>query len=286
MKKVNLSSGLSSYQIKLIAVFFMTLYNLASYGGNLDFISNHSTLLCVLGQTSGPLFLYMLTESIRYTKNRRYFLVRLYLGAIGVGIFTSLTNLYTGHSVGIFRSDNVMFSYFYTALYIISIEKIIKGFQEHCKRNILHGFIGILVTIIIHIIVVNIRPHIVDNMYSASWFDSILTSPMYVEYTPMFILLGILMYFLNGRLQKAIAVLLFSLISSNYWLADFCISTPISTFFNYPQRYMSLALLFILLYNGTRGKEHKAFFYTYYPLHRYCIALIAFAIKKFALSFS
>jgi hypothetical protein len=37
--------------------------------------------------------------------------------------------------------------------------------------------------------------------------------------------------------------------------------------FGYPQWFMICAIPIILLYNGEKGKENKAFFYLFYPLH-------------------
>lgn len=44
---------------------------------------------------------------------------------------------------------------------------------------------------------------------------------------------------------------------------------------------MILALPFMLLYNGRRGGEHKYFFYLYYPLHQFVIA-VAFELLRLA----
>lgn len=280
MKKVNFNGGLSSYQIKLIAVFFMTLGNLAAYGGELKFVSNYSMVLSMLGTISAPLFLYMLTESIHHTRNKQHFLFRLYYAAICVGLFTTLSNICTGNIVGFYRQDNIIFTYFYTALYIISIERIIYGLRSHIKAEINFGMLGIIASLIAHLIVVFLRSTFVDNIYSAAWFDSFIESPLYVEYTSIFILLGILIYFSKAKWQKALVVFLFSLLSSSDMLESHFISTPISTFFNYPRHFMAFAIPFMLLYNGTRGKENKSFFYIYYPFHRYCISLLAFIINR------
>ena len=46
------------------------------------------------------------------------------------------------------------------------------------------------------------------------------------------------------------------------------------------QCFMILALPLLLLYNGKRGKAHKAFFYIYYPAHIYALYLM----QQFVLS--
>ena len=42
---------------------------------------------------------------------------------------------------------------------------------------------------------------------------------------------------------------------------------------------MILALPFMLLYNGEKGKAHKSLFYVYYPLHRNLLSFVGVLIK-------
>ena len=42
---------------------------------------------------------------------------------------------------------------------------------------------------------------------------------------------------------------------------------------------MALALPFMLLYNGQRGRGPKWFFYIYYPAHRYVISVVETAVQ-------
>lgn len=69
---------LSAYQIKIIALVFMTIDHIAAYGFEIPVISKYYSVLRILGRISAPLFLYMVTESVRYTNSRSKYLLRLY----------------------------------------------------------------------------------------------------------------------------------------------------------------------------------------------------------------
>ncbi len=279
IKRIYHKAGLTSNQVKLIAVFFMTLGNFAAYGGEIPAFSRFSTQLTILGKIAAPLFLYMLTESVHFTKSKGKFILRLYFSAVGVGLFTTITNLCTGRTVGIYRQDNILFTYLYVAVYIVLIEKIECGFVHKKRMDIAIGFLGILLTFLVHFFVVFVRPIVVSDLHSADWFDSFFTSPFYIEYTPVFILMGVVIYFLKNKWVKMFAFSLFAVLARSFFLEEVFNSTPVSTFFNSPQRYMILALPFMLMYNGQRGKECKVFFYMYYPVHRYIIAVLAFLAR-------
>lgn len=268
--------GLTSTQIKLIGALFMTLGSLVSYGYEIPGVSRFSVQLGLLGKIALPLFLYMLTESVHYTRSKPRFLLRLYIAAVGVGLFTTITNICTGSTVGIYRQNNILFTYFYTAVYIVLIEKILHGFSHRAAKEAVVGAAGIAATILIHFCIKLVQPIAAATRLGGDLFESFLVSPFFVEETPVVILMGILLYFLKAKWQKASLIAAAALLSRSRLLAGLCFSTPMSVFFNGPQLFMILAVPILLLYNGKRGSEKKAFFYCYYPLHRYVIAIVKF----------
>ena len=87
MKKIPqfAQNGLTSHQIKLIAMVFMTIDHIGAYGFEISCINDNYSLFRILGRIAAPLFLYMLTESIRYTHSMFTLILRLYIGAVRVG---------------------------------------------------------------------------------------------------------------------------------------------------------------------------------------------------------
>lgn len=280
--------GLTSYQLKIIALCTMTLDHLAAYGGEIPIFGHYAYTLRIVGRIAAPLFLFVLTESVRHTHNKIHYAVRLYFAAVAVGLFTTVTNHFLGSSIGRFSGNNILFTYFYTALYIILSEQLMKAVRG---KKVIDGIIcvlAILSTILPHYIslylsrVVYLNREIISSELAWDLVESFFVSPLRVEYSILFVIMGMLMYFASNKYWKAAILAVFSL---GCYLADFSLEiqdillriSP-DPYFGYPQRWMILAAPFILLYNGEKGKSHKWFFYAYYPIHRYLIAIIEFLV--------
>ncbi|MBR4291550.1 MAG: hypothetical protein IKT52_13075 [Oscillospiraceae bacterium] len=276
--------GLDAWQLKMIAVVFMTIDHLGAYGFEIPIFETYNTKLRLLGRIAMPLFLFALTESIRYTRNRKKFLLRLYLGAVGSGLFVTVTNFLFHDSIGSFINSNIFFTYFYVALYVILIEEIIRGIQEKAGKRIALGILGIAATCIPHILLVLlVKVNIMDygaSLYTAIAFQdlvcSFLESPIHVEYTILFVLMGIMMYFAKDKVKKAAVLFLFSVFCYVGGKVQAISTSSLCFVVGFPQYYMILAVPFLLLYNGEKGRGNKYFFYFYYPLHRYAISIAVY----------
>ncbi len=273
--------GLSSYQIKLFAVAFMTIDHLASYGHEIPFFYTHYNLLRTIGRIAAPLFFFVLTESIAHTKSKPKFLLRLYLAAVSVGLFTTVTNYFFGDTIGRFAQSNILFDYFYTALYIILIEQIILAIKEKSLKHGLLAFSGVAaigIMCLLCVLVDTISYSKLGLIPEQAWLlqdllTSFIASPFGPSYTVLFILMGIVMYFAKNKYGKAVVLVLVSGICYFGWNFEFLHNSIIGLVIGGNQPYMVLAVPFILLYNGEKGKGQKYFFYLYYPLHRYAISI-------------
>ena len=139
---------------------------------------------------------------------------------------------------------------------------MIEGIKAKQWKQSLLAFAGIAATSIPHFI----AREIYESPYAKyglspetvwtirDFAGSFVVSPLAAEYTILFVIMGILMYFAGNKYGKA-AVL------------------------GYPQYYMIFAVPFILLYNGEKGRGSKHFFYVYYPVHRYLISVVVFILK-------
>ena len=287
--KMRLGKGLNSHQIKLIAVIAMTIDHLGAYGFEIPVFDTYNAQLRLIGRIAMPLFLFVLTESVRHTRSRPRLLLRLYLAAVVCGLFTAVTNFLLGDTVGMFVQSNIFFTYFYVALYITLIEEIIAGRQEKDRRRILIGIGGIAATGIPHILLVLLDR--IDIMSCAGTWEgallisdlvqSFLASPIHVEYTFLYVILGILMYFAGSKYRKAAVLVAFGVGS---YLVSKLPAVRASLYYfvvGYPQYYMVLAAPVMLLYNGEKGRGSKYFFYAYYPLHRYAISVAVYFYQLF-----
>ena len=294
IKKV-FSKGLTSYQIKMLAVIFMTIDHLGAYGFEIPIFSAYNYQLRLIGRLAMPLFLFCLTDSIRYTRSRPRFLLRLYLTAVGVSVFTSVTNYFFGDTIGRFILANIIYTYLYVAIYTILIENILKAVQNReWKRGFL-SVAGIAATAIPHFLFQALASiPFVENgltfeqkMLIRDLIESFIKSPWGVDYTLLFVLMGVVMYFAKNKYGKAVVLVAFALLcyfaeraEGPFW--EWVLwNTPFYTVLGSLQSKMILAAPIMLLYNGQKGKESKWFFYWYYPLHRYVISIVQYLYLLF-----
>lgn len=292
-------AGLNAYQIKVIAVAAMTLDHLAAYGFEIPMIGSVYYRLRVIGRIAMPLFLFVLTDSIRYTRSRPRLLLRLYLAAAGTGLFTAVTNYIFGYTVGHFVMSNIFYTYLYVAIYVIMTEGILEAVKSRNWKKGLLSVAGILATAIPHFLWSFLLFRVDDTvlgmtleqrMLLRDLIESFVMSPWNVEYTLLFVLMGVMMYFARNKYGKAAVLVGFSMLcyfGNSLLLGDtplgtwLNLKTPIHTVMGVLQSRMILAVPLMLLYNGKKGKCSKWFFYLYYPLHRYAISVIAYLYLLF-----
>lgn len=265
---------LSAYQIKIIALVFMTIDHIAAYGFEIPVISKYYSVLRILGRISAPLFLYMVTESVRYTNSRSKYLLRLYFFAVITGVVTAVMNECYGDILGVYSQSNIFFTYFYTVLYIELIEKLLDAVSKKDWIWTLLAVVGILSTYVPHII----RQYFYKfgrELLIKDLFDSVIQSPLMVEYSPLFILLGILIYFSRTKWIKIFVFLIFCFVSHGCVIPGKFGGGYLSDFLGYPQYWMVLATPIMLLYNGEKGNYRRNYlFYIYYPVHIYVIIIL------------
>ena len=71
----------------------MTIDHLAAYGFEIPVFGAHFDTLRIIGRIAAPLFFFALTESVKHTRSKVRLILRLYLGAVGTGLFVAVTNL-------------------------------------------------------------------------------------------------------------------------------------------------------------------------------------------------
>lgn len=269
--------GLTAYQLKWIAVVLMTADHLAMIVEKIPALSSSATILRLLGRGAAPLFLFVLTESISHTRDKKRFLLRLYLAGALTSLFTTVTNLVFGDRL-IYTPGNIIFTYLYVAIYVYLIENLVRAWKERAGKKI-----ALWLGLLLATVVPELLWKFVDGLrmlpFSQHIFlrDDIVSGLLLrisqVEYSALFVLMGILLYFTRGnRKWQALVFLGFCTLSflgsradRDLWLFH--------QFFESQQFWMILALPMMLLYNGKRGRSDQYFFYLYYPIHRYLIAL-------------
>lgn len=283
-------NGLTSFQLKIIALICMTIDHIAAYGKNLFMLKDYFYYFRIIGRLAAPLFLFVLVQSVFHTKNKLKFIFRLYIAGVSVGLFQLITNFFLGDLFGTKASGNIIFTFFYIALYIYFIEKIIAAIKtKSLRQGLIHAFYVILsfLPYFLYELLYQAIPSDLSFKYATlirDFRDSFFPSNYHTEYGVVFILLGIILYFSKSKKKQCIVFACFCMLC----LATTLISIQstqgffFSLRFTYLTHYLDLkqccmifALPFMLLYNGQRGAKFKWLFYVYYPTHRYLISMIS-----------
>jgi len=278
--------GLTAFQIKMIALIIMTLDHIGAFGFDIPIVARYEGYLRGIGRLAAPLFLFLLVQSIYHTRSKPKFILRLYLAGMCVELFVTAMNLFLGEVFTYFTPGNILFTFFYVALYVFLMERLIAAWKQ---RNLAAFAVSIglaavpfILTIFSNVLCDAIIPpnasirviFLVSGLYK-----SLLPTFQSIDYGIGFVLLGVIMYFAGTKNRQCLvfavfcAVCMVGAIVAPYELyASFGFFT---TFFNVSQCRMIFALPIMLLYNGERGRKCKWFFYGYYPLHREIIFVIS-----------
>ena len=254
----------------------MTLDHIGAYQV-ISYNSGINDCLRIIGRIAAPLFLFIVVEGLRHTHSMQKYILRLYVAGIIIEIFNQLI----ARATGVFDFGNTLPTFFYVAYFVFCLEKI-KDNRSNIKEIIM-AFCGIAVPFLLVPLYVKLS----ENGLSAikTILSIFVPSPFTVEYSIIFVLLGMLWYFIDNKYINCAVFAVISLI---------CLVIPASSFFTIPlprflspaycnvfgmfvssQWLMCLSIPFMLLYNGERGRDMRWFFYIYYPVHAYLLFAIS-----------
>lgn len=265
-------NGINSFQMKCIGLFFMTIDHLEKY------VVKPSVgygLLTVLGRVAAPLFLFILINSVHYTRSKLKLAIRLYTAHAVISFFTIFLSYVKPQWFGGFTQIGILATFSYTVLFIYIIEKVIGSIKN---KKIAAAFFS-LSSGVFFVIFPFVLPFALFNS-NIEIINSIVPNILTVEYSPLFILMGICWYFFKGKRTQTVILVTFSILSligtyiinrSNTWL--------FTDFFNSAQFWMIAFFPLLLLYNENKGRSFQYFFYFYYPLHIYLLMVIGAIIK-------
>jgi len=270
--------SLNSFQIKLFALIIMTIDHIAFYQTFTTNIHiNYS--LRIIGRIAAPLFLFLIAKGLHHTRSKLKYIFRLYIASV----ITEITNTLFLKTLAINYSasvlGNIFTTFFYVAFYVYFIELIRENPKK--RKNIFIGTFALLFPLII--VVLNIM--LCQTPTGTAYWEVIrviLPSPLTVNYSILFVIMGITWYFINN---KYINVGILAIVSLLSFLIPEIQITQITPYFNAhtlfvnPQWCMFLAIPFILLYNGQKGTNTKYFFYFYYPLHQYFLFFLYLLVR-------
>lgn len=265
--KTSSFQGLAATALKIIALIIMTIDHVGAFCPNVPAVAPMVTQLRIIGRIAAPIFLFCAAESLRYTRDKRLYLKRLYLASVCVGLLHALMAQLLDCSF-----SNIFQSFAWLAALVIVLEEIREGIKEKAYGKALGYFLGFGLLVTLSVLVSELMLRL-DFQYAyllRNIVGAVINSPVQVEYSVGFIVLGAIWYYVPGK--KARCAMLFVL----------CILCALNVFrgirgmqmFTGIQWGMLGAIPLILLYNGERGSGCKWLFYIYYPSHAWLLALI------------
>ncbi|HEX3020766.1 MAG TPA: TraX family protein [Lachnospiraceae bacterium] len=272
MEETNLKKGLTSYQLKYIALFLMVLDHIHYF---FEFTGRIPIVFSMLGRLSAPLFLFCVVEGFIHTHNRKAYFLRIYIVTILMGLIEYALFQYGSRPDG-FVPLNQIFANF-TVLIVI-----LQGLEWLRDRKWVKGVLAVVIPIALPYIVMYLMPYFPSIGY---WIGILHFSilPMHTMITDggtYFILQGIILYLLrrNRKLQVAgfvIAVILFDGIRAFLLIPDV---TFVQMFTQHFEWMGAFSAIFMLKYNEQRGNGSKRLFYWFYPIHIYVLYALSYGV--------
>ena len=244
---------LSANALKLIALGAMTLDHIGLWGTELTG-SAWFLILRGIGRIAAPVFLFLLTESLRYTSSRLRLLLRLAAGAVlhaaVSAVLMELTDLRSWYG-------NIFFTLLLTGLAVCA-------FDAMREKRILSVFGVAAAAVFADLLLTNIP-----------LFPQLRLTLGSTEYSVLFALMGLGWYVLADRKRQMLFFMFICMLTAVV-PETAAAKLGFGQFFGTLQPLMALAIPLLLCYDGTRGKSCKPLFYLYYPLHQYALLVAGF----------
>lgn len=283
--------GLTAFQLKILALVFMTIDHIGAFAFEVPIVMEHMFCLRLIGRLAMPIFLFLLVQSIQHTRSKRRFILRLYLAGLCTGLFVTVMNQLFGELYHYFIPGNIIFTFFYTALYAVLAERMIGSVRERQWRTLGLCVLGLALSLVPTAVYLPLLDGISSlagtdrvTFLLQDLLDSLVPSFYSVDYGVGVMLLGAAMYLAGTKKRQCLVYAVFCALcfAGTLFAGAFGLELEMipslgffPTFFDFLQAQMVWALPFMLLYNGQRGRPCKWFFYWYYPVHRQIIFLAA-----------
>lgn len=259
------NKGLSTFSLKMLAVLFMLLDHIYLY-----FFSptlGTPLILTCIGRSAYPLFLFCMVWGYHYTRSRKIYLLRLYLGSVFMTVFAYAIDHYYLPTDGFgYGNHNIFLSMFLVGLLISTIEIFQKDRQ---KGAIILGaiFAAQILFPYAERIVRVFFPYLPG--FSGDTITGIIPNLYLNEYGFEFVALGVLMYFLKEKKDLfCVMYIIFCIAQFSFEVIRGELGIPI-------QWLMIAALPLMMCYNNEKGYGMKYFFYVFYPAHTFLLFYIA-----------
>lgn len=252
---------MSAYVLKLIAIITMVF----DHSGYL--IYGHLSWMNFVGRIAFPIFAFQISEGYIHTHNLKKYFIRLIIFAL----ISQIPYAWFGYCFFSKMSLNIIFTLILGLLSIFIYEFIISKGTVHCAPTSNYDLSS------------TIEENKKNNISGNNIFQYKLLGVIIVLFIAFFADIFDFDYGFYG----VFIIFLFYLYRNNKLLMNIAIT--ILTFIYYTPYFMAsnfnityiglficslIPLIFINLYNGQKGKDHKMLFYIFYPVHLLVLCLI------------
>ncbi len=267
-----LKNGLTGFQLKILALIFMTFDHIAYMLSNIIPVP---IWFHIIGRLSAPLFLFMVAEGMWHTHSRMKYMLRLYISSVCMNLLNQIANNYFPHPEGAMVINNIFATMFLITFFIYFGEKIISAFKEKKYTKGILSLALILLPFILSMVIVTAMASLPVSILRLVM--NFIPLPLLVEGGILWIALGVGFYLFRGNKKKTgVFYAIFCVVV--FWLTTGMDLSFENLFLINVQWLMILSLPLLMLYNGQKGKGLRNFFYIYYPVHLYILLGLAHLI--------
>lgn len=249
-----LKKGISGYQLKIFAIILMIFDHIRQ----MFYYAGAPLFFTMMGRSVLTIFLFTSVEGFHYTRDKKKYAFRLLLFYWMMNILNSIISLlFPLEPVSLL--NNVFGTILVGVITMFAIDFLKEKKWLKAGATLL---IPLIPTLLVNVFL-QIKPEIASKVYF--FFPSYTVH----EGGKLMILLAVALYIFRGqKMLQCFAILLASLVSTGFDSNDL-FTTNI-------QWMMAFSIIPISLYNGTKGRGLKYFFYIFYPLHVYFLYILSY----------
>lgn len=269
MESESKKKGLTGFQLKYLALILMVVDHIHYFFG---FTGEIPEWFSMLGRLSAPLFLFSVVEGFIHTHDRKRYFLRIYAISIGMGVISYILGMFR-----ITRSDglipqNAIFSNF--VILLIVLQGIVWVKEKKYLKGILAIFLPIIYSFIGVMILMEVSPiSPLSRIVVFLNFTSLVPISYFTEGGDIFLLCGIVLYL--TRKNRKVRAVSFAIATLILEIGKIYLMLPGVTVHQLVIQYYewmgAFAAIFMLFYNGERGKGSQKLFYWFYPVHIYVL---------------